>query len=60
MAAFWLKVRIRLAPILRSSRIVGSYGSGCAERVFLVQRALYPHDDKNLADDHLRRRPYQN
>ena len=46
MAAFWLRVRIRLAPILRSSRIVWSHGSGCAERVFLAQRAPYPDDGK--------------
>ena len=28
MAAFWLRVRIRVEPILRSSLIVWSYGLG--------------------------------
>lgn len=46
MAAFWLRVRIRLGL---SSEAHGSFGamvSGCAERVFLAQRAPYPHDER--------------
>ena len=60
MAAFWLRVRIRLASILRSSGIVWSYGlrlrRACLPR---ATRAL-PARRENLADDRLRRLPYQN
>lgn len=44
MAAFWLRVRTRLGL---SSEAHGSFGAMvCAERVFLAQRAPYPHDEK--------------
>jgi len=52
MAAFWLRVRIRVEPILRSSRIVWSHGLELRRSVSSSRNAALPKRRENLADAH--------